>query len=357
MLRRLFSVLGIALTLSGGAAAQQATDCRSCAMPCLRRGEQSFTVEMQGGRPDPSQRFTGLRRDSAVVAGEHVQALRLQWLEGSVCRDTIIPTDHLAALVFGVTLGKVAPMAVPVHPVREYVRTTTPTLTTNFVEASVYAGYAGSDTSSRPTGVGIDDLYYGAHVLVAPFGRMLGEHTTLALGAGVMRERDRLRIPVTGQLRFTFSKPQERTVTRYVPDACRFGCPDTPTDTVPAPSGADWVERPGPGVYDPSSIITRERVIDIDTLAPYLFVEGGLLFDTPFEGSGAHPSENPDDYGQFQLGGGVGLPLTSWLHASLAYRYLRLNVRTPCVDCGTVYQVNTTMAHSIMLQVALHWGW
>jgi hypothetical protein len=98
-------------------------------------------------------------------------------------------------------------------------------------------------------------------------------------------------------------------------------------------------------------------VIEYPEHAPYIFVEGGPILNGPFEGAWARPSVNPEEYNQYQVGAGGGIPITSWLHAQLAYRYMRLNLRTPCESCTDVYQVNTNNVHAVMLRIMIAWGW
>lgn len=327
--------------------------CGTCVFPCARAGDGSFTLRLTGGRTDPARVFTHVTRDTLRIGPEVVQAYRFSSKETGSCKDTVVLADHAQTLVMGLTLGKTPPLYVPITPVAEYVISSEPHVPTSFIEVGGVLGYGGSDESVRPQ-IGFNAVYFGAEILVAPFGAMLGRNLSLALGGGLMMEGGRMRFPTLGHLRYSFAALQDRTSARYLPDACSFSCEPRP-DTIPAPDGA--VRRPGPDSVDRAAILVHERVIELDEHAPYLFLEGGPVFNGSFEGAGPDPSINPDEYGQWVAGGGAGIAITNWLHAQLAYRFARLNLRTPCVECGNVFQVNTNEVHSVLLRVALHWGW
>ena len=288
-----------------------------------------------------------------MTGTELVQAYRLNYTANGKCKDTLVVAAYAESLVMGLTLGKTPPLYVPVRPVAEYVVTSEPHVPASFVEVGGLIAYGGADESVAPQ-IGFGGVYFGGEALVAPFGTMLGQNLALALGGGVMIEGGRLRFPALGHLRYTFASTKIRQSARYIPDACQFSC-EPSADTIAAPEGA--IRRPGPDSVDTKSILVHEKVVEPSEHAPYVFVEGGILFNSSFEGAGPDPSINPDDYGQWLAGGGLGIPVFPWLHAQLAYRFARLNLRTPCVNCVNVFQVNTNEVHAILLRVALHWGW
>ena len=354
----------IVLMLLCAVNAQANTDtCASCGIPCARPDDKSFTVRLSGDRKDPSMVFTHLSRTTATIAGQMVQGYRLGYTdtEGK-CRDTVVLASDMGSLVMGITLGKVPPLYVPVKPVSAYRFTSIIADPTSFAEVGAYAAYAGSDdskTNSRQ--IGINSLYYGADILVAPFGDLLGDNISLGLGVGTTIEATRLRIPVLAQLRYSFSGTSTIVETKYIPDSCTFECSGR---NIPAPiidsskSGEGSYEQlPGPASVDSTTILLLKHRIVRDASAPYVFFEGGPIFDGGFEGAGAEPSENPEDWGQYLLGGGAGLPLMGGLHVQVAYRYMRLNLRTPCAQCNAVFQVNTNVVHSILLRALYHIGW
>jgi hypothetical protein len=345
----------IACLLVIASATAQIDTCSTCAFPCKRSPDEVFTVRLTGGRPDPSRAFSRVIRDTVWKGGEYLQAFRFTGLADGVCRDTTIVAGHVDNLVVGKTLGKVPPLYIPIAPVAEYQLLREPSLKNSFFEIGPWAGYVGSDSSSAPK-IGIPDVTYGVEALYAPFGSMLGEKLALALGGGVFFEDGRMRLPVMGHLRYSFVTPSRKESIQYVPDACRFDCGVVAGgDTITPPEGS--VRRDGPDSVDKSAILLRKTVIEYPEHAPYIFVEGGPIFNGPFEGAWARPSVNPEEYNQYQVGAGGGIPITSWLHAQLAYRYMRLNLRTPCESCTDVYQVNTNNVHAVMLRIMIAWGW
>lgn len=348
------AIIGLALIPVYGEAIVRLNDtCGTCVFPCVRAGDGTFSLRMTGGRADPSFTFTHVIRDTVRIGAELIQAFRFSSFDGKVCHDTVIQASHAETLVMGLTLGKTPPLYLPINLVAEYVVVSEPHVSTSFIEIGTTFGYAGSDKSITPQ-IGFSSVYYGAEALVAPFGTMLGTNLSLALGGGIMIEGGRLRIPTIGHLRYSFEGVEIKQSARYVPNACTFSC-EPSNDTIEPPTGA--TRRPGPDSVDRSAILVRETIAVRGDQAPYLFVEGGPVFNGMFEGAGPEPSINPGDYGQWVVGGGAGIPITSWLHAQLAYRFARLNLRTPCIDCGNVNQVNTNEVHSVLLRVALHWGW
>lgn len=348
-----YVLLAVGFFLGDGGMVMAADTCGTCAIPCARGTDELFTVRCAGGRKDPPQGFSHIIRDTVMIGGSAVQAYRLSSFVNGSCRDTLLVAEYAETLVMGNTLGKTPPLYIPVRPVAEYVLTGEPTRRASYAEGGIMFMYGGKDESAEPK-IGFNGIAYGLEVLVAPFGTMLGNNLSLALGGGLMLEGGRSRFPILGHLRYTFTSTTVRSSARYIPNACAFSC--TPTsDTIAAPQGA--VRRPGPDSVDRAAILVHERVVEEPVHAPYVFVEGGPILNGSFDGAGPDPSVNPNEYGQYALGAGAGIPIFSWLHAQLAYRYARLNLRTPCVECQNVYQVNTNSVHAVMLRVLLHWGW
>ncbi len=336
-------------------AAAQIDTCGSCDFPCKRTPEEVFTLRLTGGRPDPMRTYTRVVRDTVWRGGEFLQAYRFSGIADGVCYDTTLIATHVANLVVGKTLGKVPPLYIPIAPVTEYQVLREPPVKNSFFEVGPWIGYVGADSSSAPK-IGIPDVTYGVEALYAPFGSLLGEKLALAFGGGLFFEDGRMRLPVMGHLRYSFITPSRKESIRYIPDACRFDCGVvTGLDTIAPPDGA--ARRDGPDSVDRSAILLRQTVIDYPDHAPYVFIEGGPIFNGPFEGSGARPSVNPDEYSQYQIGAGGGIPIASWMHAQLAYRFMRVNLRTPCESCSEVFQVNTNSVHSVMLRIMIAWGW
>jgi hypothetical protein len=111
---------------------------------------------------------------------------------------------------------------------------------------------------------------------------------------------------------------------------------------------------------DSSIYYFLDRQIIVTGLRAFVFGEGGIIFNGGFEGAGSEPSLNKEEYSQYYVGGGMGLPLFDWATISLAYRFMRLNVRTPCAYCPPptdFYVVNTASVHSLWLKFGLRWEW
>lgn len=330
-----------------------ADSCRPCAIPCARPTDTEFRVEDASGEVITKRVFISAQRDTAFTNGRLRQALRLTYLDGTTCRDTTIALSEVAALQLGLTLGKVPPVHIPVLPLREFERLQREETKSSWLEIGPMLGYAGADESDTPQ-IGFDNIYYGGEILVAPFGNLLGEHLSLALGGSVFAEGGRWRLGPMGHLRFSFSSWTATRRTTFVPNACAFSCENT-GDTIAPGTGYEQLydlQR-----YDPKAYVAHETVNERGTFRPYLFVEGGVLFDTDFEGAGPDPSVNPEDHGEWFAGFGAGVPLWDVISVSAQYRYLRLNLRTPCPDCEDLYRVNTNNVHSVLLRIAYRLEW
>jgi len=334
----------------------------------------------KGGLPCVSQdgTFTAVLTDSTTI-GNCIGMVRtmIEGRQGTVatqavkfkirttntsCRDSIVPASRVASItVYGIGIGG-QPCAVPIRPLLEYQSTEGVRSTDmNFIEIDGMLGYGGTDTSTRQ--VGFASLYFGAEAWVAPFGTMLGERLQLALGVGVLSEGGRLRIPAMGQLRYSpFGGSHTVSSLRYVPDTCQFNATGRP---VPTATQGSLTSRDNYGERDSSAYVIQEDIRVYDSFKPYIYAEGGWIFDAGFDGAGPTPSANSEDYAQFLLGGGVGLPITDLINVSLGYRFMRLNLRTPCPVCppsttgeeDNFFVVNTNTVHSILLKLGVHLPW
>jgi hypothetical protein len=121
--------------------------------------------------------------------------------------------------------------------------------------------------------------------------------------------------------------------------------------------GAGFVEHPHAGPVDSASIVVREQSVTRAKCRPFAYAEGGPVMNGSFTGSGPTPSLNPQDYSQWTAGLGAGALLWDRVTIMLGYRYLRLNLRTPCIACGDKFVVNTNSIHSVVLRAGLHFGW
>lgn len=329
--------------------------CAPCVFPCKRSEQETFTIRLRGGRPDPAYAYSSVVRDTLHLGNEIFQALRFHRRVADSCSDTVIIASHVSDVVLGRTLGKVPPLYVPIHPVPEYQVTRIPDRPTSFLEIGPWVGYAGADSSVVPR-IGFNNAFGGIEALIAPFGSLLGEKLQLGIGGGALFEGGRMRIPLMAHLRYTFSTPSTQEAVAYVPGPCTFDC-GRPQSALSLPQDAERISLPGPEVVDSTAALIRTTEVVLPTFAPYLFAETAYVFNGNFEGRGREPSVNADEYGQYMMSMGVGIPVIWRIHAQLAYRYARLNLRTPCESCNELFIVNTNSVHAVMLRLVLHWGW
>jgi len=118
-------------------------------------------------------------------------------------------------------------------------------------------------------------------------------------------------------------------------------------------------------MMDSASYVVVEDSTVIEDQGLHAWIEGGPMFNGGFDGAGRSPSVNADDYGQYVLGAGVGLPFADIFFVGLGYRFMRLNVRTPCEVCppplgggdDKYFVTNTTEVHSVVLKLGVHLPW
>ncbi len=326
--------------------------CQDCPLPRHDRGADTAVYVLLRDRIRIEQCRSIVR---TFLADGITQAVRIQFLRGNVCRDTIVPiTSILEAGTVGLGLDG-QPRIIPILPVREYERRhRPPDPSARFVELCGIGGVAGKDTSIRR--IGSAQLFPAVEAIIAPFGTLLGKRWSLGILAAASSDGQRWRIPLGGHLRYWFA-PQgelERTAS-YRPDSCTFN------DALTYIPGDDYRERATPYQRtDPSAAYVVDYQERSSGWQPFLFAEVGTLLDTDFPGAGSEPSLNPDEYQQWFIGGGVGTTAWHWLTLSIAYRYQRLNVRTPCALCPPSsalpdnYVVNTARVHAVMLKIGLH---
>lgn len=221
----------------------------------------------------------------------------------------------------------------------------------------------------------IESLLYGGE---ASLGVFLSEKVGLAAGAGPLIEGDRYYFPAKGEIRlYPWGRSNESILKRlggrygFTPSACRFINPrDTNSVVIPEPEEVGkrkWRKDPVDGeidstvIYSPLSptVILKEHG---DVCKPYLYVEGGYIFDGDFEGarkSAQDPYEviNPEDYGQYLFGVGIGSNFFKFFNVSVGYRYMRLNFQTECFDENCFKNmINTNYASGIYARLGFHYS-
>lgn len=334
--------------------------CAECPLPTSRTIRDTV-MDVQFRDKTVLSNCVSVKREMMDINGSKQQALRLRFVRQTGCSDTVVLAHQVEYISTG-SLGLDGnPFTLPVLPAREFLLSLdTSEIPASFIELTGNLGYGGSDESARKIGFG--SIYYGGELLIAPFGTMLGRKFSLALGGGAFLEGGRLRFPLMAHLRYTLlGEAHYETVYEFVPSACQFGAPDDKR----IDPGSGYTEVQSPGTTDSTVYYYPQNRIVQDNFRPFLFIEGGMIVNHSFEGSGSEPSINPDDYGQYLLGGGIGLPFANFFTASLGYRYMRLNLRTPCLTCPPAangnpdefYVVNTNSVHSILLKLGVHFDW
>lgn len=367
-------VAGISVMLTMSVCAHDTssvTPCVECALPQGPKSGVQSSADMTFAKGEALNHVTSIKRIITSRLGIPTQALAVKYMRGDSCRDTVVFFNDVRRIVLqGLGIGG-ATVSTPVLPAREFIHQS-PVYdgTMNFLEVCPLIAYAGTpDSSKRNTG--FTDAYYGLEVLVAPFGRLLGRQIQLGIAAGVFSENNRQRIPVFAQLRYTVAGAlKEEMQTAILPGPCSFRKRDITAITESyEPADARIVDSLlAAGYTELRSNDERDSTVNIltrigetrGTFRPFLFVEGGPVFNGGFDGSGSSPAVNENDYAQYLLGAGVGLPVFSSFVVQLQYRYMRLNLRTPCPTCppspanpNDFFIVNTNSLHSVLLKI----GW
>lgn len=369
--RLLFVVIIIvAVTIN---ALAQTNECTECPLPKAPGQTVNYAdILMRNG--EVIYNVISIKRISIQKFGTDQQALSVKMLRDTKCSDTTLllsDIDRLQIKSLGPGGGT---LATPIYPAREfYLNKEVERLPASFLEFTPLVMISGSAESKR--NVNFSNPIIGAELLVAPFGRMLGEKLALALGGGAFIEGSRLRVPLSVQLRLSLiGAPEEIYETEILPSPCKFRQRDPNRTTeiafepaAPVPVGNGYEELVSTEVRDSSVFYIKKRTQRRSEWRPFLFIEGGPILNGGFEGQGKNPSVNPDDYGQYLFGAGVGTPLpwVPWLTASLAWRYNRMNVRTPCPSCNPdisgnpdlYYFQNTNESHSVVLKIGMRFEW
>lgn len=346
------SMQWVLLLLMGWASVSAAQQCQDCPLPSRLKGADSAVYVLLAGRVRLEQCCSIVR---TFLPGTNVQAVRIHFVREGMCRDTIVP---IAAVVEAGTVGlglDGQPRVIPILPVREYERRKRPPdPSASFIEGILLGGATAKDQSQRR--IGSSPLFPGGEILIAPFGNLLGQRWSLGFLTGAYSDGTRWRIPVGGQMRYWFAPQGELyRQQRYVPDSCTF---NEPTSVV---LGDEYREQEVPYPrLDPSAAWVTDYVERGIGWQPFVFLEGGMLLNTGFDGAGQNPSLNPEEYGQWFFSAGAGTTAWDVLMIAVGYRYQRLNVRTPCAVCppGSAapdnYVVNTAVVHALMLKLGLH---
>jgi hypothetical protein len=344
-----FLSAAVALILVAHVARGQEVPCVPCSVPCRTSlADTVFDIRTSDG--GILQNFRSVQRTIITdFEGNKRQALHLFAYRDGKCIDTIVSAQAVRSVSTGGLGSMGSPLVLPVYPSRELWRTTSSVAPINFIEITPFVGYGGQDTSSRK--IGFPSVYEGLEVLAAPFGDMLGTNTVLAVGAELLMESSRIRIPAMAQLRYTFGGGQHLVDSaKYYPNSCALQCPGASPAANPYPT---YSETQGGGRKDSASFFVHEQVVAHSMLQPFVYGEAAYIFNTGFDGAGKDPSLNPEDYGQYFLGAGIGSPLFGHFTVSIGYRLMRLNLRTPCEACQNKFIVNTDVSNALLAKFGL----
>jgi hypothetical protein len=346
-------VFGLVFASSAMLSQVEIDSCRDCPLPRHPgSGEDTKTSLIDVNLKDQQPTIYNVRsvmRDMKPEGKKLKQALRLKIQDGESCRDTLIflrDVDRLS--ISGLGIGGQT-LVIPVYPAREYyIDKEVGMPQSKFVELTGYMGYVGKDESARD--IGVDNLVFGGDLTWSPF-TIFDNYVNVGFSAGVIKPGDNLRIPVQAELRLhLMGKPKVETFYEYVPNPCQFAIEG---DDPISPSKPYLKEYQTRERVDSTVYFYEDYKIIKKKWRPFVFLKGGPIFDTDFEGAGAEPSLNPEDYGQYQLSVGAGLPLFDYFVAKLSYNYTRLNMRTPCIACTQSFVVNTVDMHGIYLTLGL----
>jgi len=327
-----------------------ADECHECPLPGARSQRDSL-IDIKLSDQTTIQNAVSIKRVIVKLYGNDEQAVKICYYKGRNLVDTILPISQVVSLAMGSIGLSGQPLEIPVSPAREFYRNSDPKAENGkFLELGAMIGYGGSDTTRR--NIGFSSMYYGAQLLYAPFNNLLGDNLALALNLGLLMEGGRMRFPIGGHLRWTFLGGEHVEMSNeFIPSPCQFRLPsDHSVREVPE----GFEEVPARGKLDSTVLYQHERVVVKDKFRPFLYGEGGIILNGSFEGAGKDPSINPEEYGQYFWGLGVGLPVLDRFVISAGYKFLRLNLRTPCPVCpDDLFIQNTNEVHSAVLNVSV----
>lgn len=270
--------------------------------------------------------------------------------------------DELDALVYSNLGPGCQSLIFPIYPAREFyidfVKRST--VKRGYLEISPFLCY-----DLYYHGEDFDRMLYGVEILIAPFDYLLGDHLSFAVGTSPFFEKMRTRVPIKAELRINFfGKGQTDVIYDYYPHPCKIRDPRNANDVLsnetlsnllkncePEPiKEAAYTNVDSSVVFYPQCTRPNKRWNE-----PYFFLESGIIIDLKFDGSGKSPSVNPEDYGEYLIGAGLGTVLWNILDIKFGYKYLRLNVRTRCSQCEKYY-VNSDDVHSVFFQLGINFN-
>jgi len=276
------------------------------------------------------------------------QALKITIQLDSNCRDTIIfLADIKEFWTYGI--GKSPTFSIGVLPVKEYIKTTETILPKPILEFNLLGFYAGADESEEERQVGFDQLMLGLEANYYLAENFLMNNAAMIISVSGIMERSRIRFPVGLQYRWEITgSPEIKDTMGFYPSNCLFQN-NLITQHSAVYIDDNYIEDKNTGLKDSTSALLREKSIIKSEWIPYLYGEIGTIFDSNFEGSGAKPSINSEDYFPYYLGLGLGLHLNNY-NLSLGYRLSQFHLRTECENCTEKFVLNTDISHSASIK-------
>lgn len=331
---------------------QDSLDCplpRHPDIKVISKGE-TLDIFFKDDRP-PIYGVFSIKRETITKYGRLLQSIRVKRKNESQTIDTVLLLDDVSELKASSLGAGGQTLVVPVLAAREFYKPDNiSTLKPNFLEARFQVGMFGNDESNSKSG--FKSPLIGMSALVSPFGQSFGETINLSLGAGIFMESGRMRIPVFGNLRWTFMGAiREEEYYNYYPSPCKFGIKG---ESPIRPSDKTMEEVPAKEKVDSTVYFQKNRRLIKDKFRPFAFVEAGPILNGSFEGSGKEPAVNSNDYSQYYYSFGLGMPIFDYLVASLAYKYQRLNLRVPCQACNDTFILNTNVSQGLELGISLN---
>jgi hypothetical protein len=337
----------------------------------LHLNDPVFTVVFKDG--STRQNCFSLTR---VIPGTPLvedQQIRLCFNDGGKIESQIVNVTKIKEITSYDVGGKGQNITIPILPAREFYKSNDSSknqdgekLPFMFIELMGGIGYGGKDTTTRTINgktIGFKNFCYNGEALA---GFYLTDRFAVGVGAGIFSENSRLRYPLKGELRYTFRDRPAGSFDsytnpkfyKYYPDPCKIHNIWDPTDRIRTePVGL--VER-NVGNSDSTVILMpvseSQKEESISIIEPYIFAEGGLLIDGKFDGSGKDKAVNPEEFGEYFAGAGLGATFWNFLTCNLSYRYYRLNIRTDCPVCDDAKIINTNNVHTINLKLGFHFN-
>jgi hypothetical protein len=291
-----------------------------------------------------------VKRDIIHKYGKSYQALKLKMIENGKCKDTTVLLSDVERLsVTGLGINGQT-LIIPVYPAREYYSSEEISLKGGkYTEFTFNTGYVGSDDSDRQ--IGTSGIPYDINLIISPLS-LMDKKFNIGFGAGLHFSDDQLRIPVIAEVRYNIlGAINYEKYFNYYPSPCKFGIDG---EEKIEPEDSKLVEISTTAKTD-STVYFYEAYREVKSkYRLFAFVDAGYYFDTDFEGAYSTPSLNPEDYGQFFISAGVGMPFYKYFTAKIFYKYSRLNQRTPCQACTKSFVVNTNNLQGIFLGIGFN---